>query len=99
MARPLTIEGKAAKPLKKEGARTLLRELIDTLADESLWASAAQLDDALQSFVAAKDVGFGAVGAPARAALTAGRPSPGLGEVLYGLGRDEALARLADQAG
>ncbi|PQA86667.1 glutamate--tRNA ligase [Hyphococcus luteus] len=98
LARPLTIEGKPAKPLKKDGAREILRDLIEALEDEAVWASAAQLDDKLQAFAAAKNVGFGVVGPPARAALTAGRPSPGLGEVLYGLGREEACARLADQA-
>jgi len=98
LERPLTIEGKTAKPLEKEGARDVLREVGDALADASAWASPALLDEKLQAFAAARNVGFGIVGPPARAALTAGRPSPGLGEVLYGLGRKEALARLADQA-
>jgi glutamyl-tRNA synthetase len=98
LERPLTIEGKTAKPLEKEGARDVLREVGDALADDSAWASPALLDEKLQAFAAARNVGFGIVGPPARAALTAGRPSPGLGEVLYGLGRKEALARLADQA-
>lgn len=99
LTRPLTIEGKAAKPLKKEGAREILSALNQELADETLWDSAATLDDKLQAFAASRNVGFGVVGPPARAALAAGRPSPGLGEVLYGLGQDESLARLADQAG
>lgn len=98
LQRPLAIEGKAAKPLKKEGAQDMLRALLDALADDALWSSPAALDDALQAFAEAKNVGFGAFGAPARAALTAGRPSPGLGEVLYGLGPQESRARLADQA-
>ncbi|WP_375205953.1 glutamate--tRNA ligase [Hyphococcus sp.] len=99
LTRPLTIEGKAAKPLKKEGAREILSALNQELADETLWDSAATLDDKLQAFAASRNVGFGVVGPPARAALAAGRPSPGLGEVLYGLGQDESRARLADQAG
>ena len=98
LPRPLAVEGKAAKPLTKDGARDILRELNDALADAALWASAASLDDALQAFAASKNVGFGVVGPPARAALTGGRPSPGLGEVLYSLGLEESRARLADQA-
>lgn len=97
LKRPLTIEGKAAKPLDKDGARDVLRGLRDALSAEKLWSSATSLEEALQAFAAARNVSFGVVGPPARAALTAGRPSPGLGEVLYGLGRHEALQRLADQ--
>ncbi len=98
LQRPLTIEGKAAKPLKKEGAQQVLSELLEALDDDALWASAATLEEKLQAFAAAKNVGFGVVGPPARAALTAGRPSPGLGDVLYGLGPEESRARLAAQA-
>ncbi|GJL92234.1 glutamate--tRNA ligase [Hyphococcus sp.] len=97
LQRPLAITGKAAKPLDKDGARAILGELLETLDGTEIWASAAALDAALQSFVSEKNIGFGVIGPPARAALTAGRPSPGLGEVLYGLGRDESSARLADQ--
>ncbi len=99
LQRPLTIEGKAAKPLKKEGARAMIADLAAALSDVSDWGAPAALDDALKAFAEAKNVGFGAVGQPARAALTAGRPSSGLGEVLYALGKTESLARLADQAG
>lgn len=98
LERPLSIEGKAAKPLKKDSAREILKALIDSLSGADLWTTPAALDEALKTFASDRELGFGAIGAPARAALTAGRPSPGLGEVLYGLGRNEALARLADQA-
>ncbi len=99
LKRPLAVEGKAAKPLQKDGARDILNDLNQALEDESSWVSAAALEEKLQAFAAAKNVGFGVVGPPARAALAAGRPSPGLGEVLYGLGQKESRARLADQAG
>ncbi|WDI31098.1 glutamate--tRNA ligase [Hyphococcus flavus] len=97
LQRPLQIEGKAAKPLRKEGAVEILASLIEVLQEEAVWSSAEKLDETLKALVETKNIGFGALGQPARAALTAGRPSPGLGEVLYGLGREEALARLADQ--
>ncbi|MGA9430935.1 MAG: hypothetical protein WBV65_15530, partial [Xanthobacteraceae bacterium] len=41
---------------------------------------------------------LGAVAQPLRAALTGRTTSPGIFEVLSLLGKDESLARLADQA-
>jgi len=98
LTRPLVVEGKAAKPLRKDGALELIGRLAGVLSEHSIWDSSQSLDDALKNFAETENIGFGAIGQPARAALTGGRPSPGLGEVLYGLGRDESLARLADQA-
>lgn len=97
LQRPLEVTGKAAKPLKKEGAQTVLRDIQALLENDGVWASAASLDDALQGFAADRQVGFGVVGPPLRAALTAGRPSPSLGEVLYGLGKAESLSRIVDK--
>ena len=94
--RPLEITGKAAKPLKKDGAKEMLSAVRDALDDESLWLMPESLDQRLQALAAEKDVGFGQIGQPVRAALTAGHPSPSLGEVLYGLGRAEALDRIAN---
>lgn len=96
LKRPLDISGKAAKPLKKDGAVEMLSAVRETLEDESLWLTPESLDQRLQAIAAEKDVGFGQIGQPVRAALTAGRPSPSLGEVLYGLGRTESLARISD---
>ena len=97
MARPLEITGKAAKPLKKEGALDRLRAVATLLEGIEDWESPAPLDDALQAYAEAEGVGFGQIGPPLRAALTAGRPSPGIGEVLYSLGKAESLARIQDQ--
>ncbi len=99
LERPLAIVGKTAKPLKKEGALDLVKEARATLQDDALWKSPNGLESALKALVEAKDLGFGAIGAPLRAALTAGKPSPSLGEVLYALGPAESLARLGDQLG
>ncbi len=95
--RPLELAGKAAKPLKKEGARVMVADAAAALG-EADWSSPAALETALNAFAEARGVGFGAVGPPLRAALTAGAPSPSRAEVLFVLGRDEALARLADQS-
>ncbi|NOX95920.1 MAG: glutamate--tRNA ligase [Alphaproteobacteria bacterium] len=97
LERPLTIEGKARKPLKKEGAIDMVKAVAEALDEDMVWTSPETLDQQLQALTESLGVGFGAIGAPARAALTAGNPSPGLGEVLYSLGKTESLARLRAQ--
>ncbi len=94
--RPLEITGKAAKPLKREGAQDMLGHVIETLEPISDWQTVI-LDKALADLAERLGVGFGQIGPPCRAALTAGMPSPGLGELLYALGREESLNRLKDQ--
>jgi glutamyl-tRNA synthetase len=42
---------------------------------------------------------LGAVAQPLRAALTGSKTSPGIYDVLLALGREESLARIADQMG
>ncbi|MEO1015658.1 MAG: glutamate--tRNA ligase [Pseudomonadota bacterium] len=96
LKRPLEIAGKAAKPLKKEGAKEILADLAADLSADAPWDDAEALDARLKAFAEAKGVGFGQIGPPARAALTAGRPSPSLGETLFILGEEEALGRLQD---
>ncbi len=95
--RPLTLEGKAAKPLRKPEAIDHLRALILRLKDiqDTNWTN-ERLQSCLQSYVEDNDIGFGKIGQPVRAALTGGRPSPDLSQVLFLLGRDETLGRLDD---
>ena len=97
LKRPINLEGKSAKPLRKEGAMEMLSELLSALNPADLWNSADTLESRVKALAEDKGVGFGAVGAPTRAALTGGLPSPSLGEVLYSLGQEEALARIRDQ--
>ncbi|GLQ20301.1 glutamate--tRNA ligase 1 [Algimonas porphyrae] len=95
--RPLEITGKTAKSLRREGTATLARALtsrLESLEDET-WTSDV-LHTALTDFVSEQNIGFGKIGAPIRAALTAGSPSPDLHEVLALLGRDETLGRIED---
>lgn len=98
LKRPIAVEGKAAKPLKKEGAGAILREAMGVLNPTALWKAPDRLEAALQEMANAKNIGFGAIGAPLRAALTGGFAAPSLGEVLYSIGREEALARISDFA-
>ena len=96
VSRPLEITGKAAKPLRKEGVSTLLSDVVERLETVN-WADSAAIDAQLKAFAEERDIGFGAIGQPLRAALTGGAPSPSLGEVLFALGKTEALARIHDQ--
>lgn len=95
--RPLEITGKTAKPLKREGAIEILTAL--TLALKSRkgapWTAEA-MQALLTDFAEQRELGFGRVGQPVRAALTGGSPSPDLSLVLAYLGQDETIGRLDD---
>lgn len=94
--RPLTIEGKKAKPLRQDGARDTIKKVHDLLTTLDVW-SIENIDDKLKAYAETTGVPFGKVGPPVRAAVTGGNPSPSLGETLFALGREESLARLSDQ--
>lgn len=98
LERPFEITGKAAKPLKKDGAIAQLTALKALLEGQDDWSPTA-LDERLQAYADAEGIGFGQVGPPLRAALTAGKPSPSIGETLHTLGKDEALARILHALG
>ena len=95
--RPIEITGKKAKPLKREGAIELLSALTQALKSrkDPSWTS-EDLQALLTNFAEEREIGFGRVGQPVRAALTGGAPSPDLSIVLTLLGQDEVLGRLDD---
>ena len=95
--RPINITGKAAKPLKRDGAIDLLLSLTPTLKSrkDSEWTAEA-LQLLLTEFAETREIGFGRIGQPIRAALTGGAPSPDLSVVLALLGKDETVERLGD---
>jgi len=95
--RPLSITGKTAKPLKREGAIDLVLALTQRLKSrkDAAWTTEA-LQALLTDFAEQREIGFGRVGQPVRAALTGGSPSPDLSIVLALLGQDEVLGRLDD---
>ncbi len=95
LTRPLAITGKAAKPLRKDGAIDRIKTAHDWLLNVPDWTSEG-LDAALQALTAHLQIGFGQIGPPLRAALTAGHRAPQLAETLYALGREESLGRLCD---
>ena len=94
--RPLTLDAKAASQLDP-GARSLLAELAAALAETKPW-EAAGLESAVRAFADAKGAKLGQVAQPLRAALTGRTVSPPVFDVMAVLGREDALARIADQA-
>ncbi|WP_371397995.1 glutamate--tRNA ligase [Fretibacter rubidus] len=95
--RPLSISGKSAKIFRKDGVLDLLRSFTLTLKSlkDSQWTQDS-LQSAITKFAEQNDIGFGKIGQPVRAALTAGAPSPDLSLVLALLGKDEVIGRIDD---
>jgi glutamyl-tRNA synthetase len=94
--RPIPLDEKASA-LLDGGGRALLGDLIDILAAVEPW-SAEATEAAVRAFSERAGLKLGAVAQPLRAALTGRTTSPGIFDVLAVLGREETLARLADQA-
>jgi glutamyl-tRNA synthetase len=95
--RPLQIEPKATALLSAEN-RELIGRLRAALETVTPW-TAETTEAAMRSLAEANNLKLGAVAQPLRAALTGRTTSPGIFDVLAVLGREECLARLADQAG
>jgi len=93
--RPIEV-GEAAAALLTTEARSLLGEAHRNLAALANW-DAASLEAAIREVAEASGVKLGKLAQPLRAALTGRTTSPGIFDVLALLGRDESLARIADQ--
>jgi len=93
--RPLEIDPKAAALLTPEN-RLLIGRLRVALWEVKNW-TADETETAMRAFADQNGLKFGAVAQPLRAALTGRTTSPGIFDVLAVLGREESLARLADQ--
>ncbi|MEE9272286.1 MAG: glutamate--tRNA ligase [Robiginitomaculum sp.] len=95
--RPIILNGKKAKPLKKPDAKQRLSDLHFLLNElkEDEW-TAEDILVTLNAYIADNDIGFGSIGAPLRACLTGGAPSPDLAIVLALLGKNETLGRIED---
>ena len=93
--RPLDVDEKAAT-LLEGGARDLLTLVHEALSRLGTW-DAETSEQAVREVAEARAVKLGQVAQPLRAALTGRVTSPGIFDVLALLGRDESLARIADQ--
>ncbi len=94
--RPLVLDDKAAKLLDGE-ARAMLADLRPQLEAVSDW-QVGSLEAAVRAFADRAGQKLGKVAQPLRAALTGRAASPPLFDVMVVLGREEALARIRDQA-
>jgi len=99
--RPLQMNPGADQILSPE-ARQRLGRLHGKLADAADWTEAdwteADIEAAVRAFAEAEGCKLGEVAQPLRAALAGSNTSPGIFEVMAVLGREESLARIADQA-
>jgi glutamyl-tRNA synthetase len=77
--------------------RQLIGRLRQALNQVTPW-NADTTEAAMRDFAEQNGLKLGAVAQPLRVALTGRTTSPGIFDVLSVLGRDECLARLADQA-
>ena len=93
--RPLALDEKAAGILDAD-AHVLLTGILPLLEQADPW-SAETTEAAVRAFAEKKDLKLGKVAQPLRAALTGRATSPGVFDVLAVLGREESLARIADQ--
>ncbi|GAA0237253.1 Glutamate--tRNA ligase [Methylorubrum aminovorans] len=93
--RPLALDAKAEGLLAGD-APERLRALLPALEALPEW-SATTTEAAVRGFAESQGVKLGQVAQPLRAALTGRATSPPVFDVMAVLGRDEALARLADR--
>jgi glutamyl-tRNA synthetase len=94
--RPLALEDKAAQALDPD-ARAMLARLLPHLESLADWQVPA-LEAAVRAFADAAGQKLGKVAQPLRAALTGKSVSPPVFDVMAVLSREEALARIRDQA-
>jgi glutamyl-tRNA synthetase len=95
-ARPLKPDEKAAKLLDAEG-KAALAGLLPALATVATW-DVPTLEAAVRAHAEQGGLKLGKIAQPLRAALTASTVSPPVFDVMAALGREEALARIKDQA-
>jgi glutamyl-tRNA synthetase len=95
VCRPLHMADSTLKPLDNAG-RALLSRILPVLGATE-WTK-EQLDYNLKMFTESEKIKTGKAFQPLRAALTGGLPSPGVYDILLGLGRSESIARIQDQA-
>jgi len=94
--RPIPVEGKA-RDLLTDDNRGMIGQLAGELQRVEPW-SAGRVEETVRAFADRTGRKLGMVAQPLRAALTGRTTSPGIFDVLAVLGKDEALARLGDQA-
>ena len=92
--RPIEIDAKAGKLLTPE-ALDIPNKLTPRLSALPEW-NEESIEAEIRAFIEDQELKLGNVAQPLRAALCGTTTSPGIFEVVYALGREEALGRLAD---
>ena len=95
--RPLAMDEKAAALLEADEARKVLADLHARLSALDSW-DAETTEAAVRAYAEETGLKLGKAAQPLRAALTGRGTSPGIFDVLAVLGREDSLARIADQA-
>jgi glutamyl-tRNA synthetase len=91
---PLDFDDKALA-LLDDSARALLGKTADALSPVQCWTAEA-IEEAIRRVAEDAGLGLGKIAQPLRAALTGRTVSPGIFDVLFLLGKEESLGRLAD---
>lgn len=94
-SRPFTPDEKAAKQLDTV-SRGILNELTPQLHNVT-WTRDT-LESVLNGFAASKDMGFGKLAGPLRAAIAGRAATPSVFDMMMLIGKEETLARLNDAA-
>ena len=94
--RPLALDAAAAALLSADGRKTLA-DILPVLRAVTEWTAPAT-EAAVKAHAERINAKLGTLAQPLRAALTGSAASPGIFDVLAVLGREESLARIADQA-
>ena len=94
--RPIALDEKAEKLLDAEG-RERLKALLPLLEAAEHWLPAT-LEEIVRTYAEAVGAKLGKVAQPLRVALTGKTVSPPVFDVMAVLGREEAVARIRDQA-
>ncbi len=90
---PSEYPAKAMKKAFHADATTYLQSVADKVNQLSVWEQSA-LHDVVADVVAEYEVGFGKVGMPLRLALTGGKPSPNIDEIMLLLGKEKTLSAI-----
>ncbi|KQZ99649.1 glutamate--tRNA ligase [Mesorhizobium sp. Root157] len=93
--RPLQLDEKAASILDA-GAKKVLGDILARFKALTEW-SVSSTEGAVRDYAETTGLKLGKVAQPLRAALTGRSTSPGVFDVLVVLGREESLARIANQ--
>ena len=94
--RPLAMDARAGEIIGN-GGRDHLGALLPRLRALDEWTSAST-ERVVRDYAEERGAKLGQIAQPLRAAMTGRATSPGIFDVLEVLGREESLARLADQA-